>query len=96
MINQTKEKTELIAIMNMFVAIKKLCKHYTFDQAIDVLDMYFKTDDPVYLTNSDDIRNFIVNNNIRSTIYPLIEGKYKHLYEYIESLDLSKDNTKAR
>ena len=74
------------ALMNMFVAIKKLCVFYSLDQAVEVLDIYFKTNDPTYITNESNIRTFVVNSNIREMIFPLVDGKYNHLIDFINGL----------
>lgn len=88
------EKENLIALMNMFMTIKKLTKYYSFDQAVDVMDIYFKTNDQRYLTKEDGIREFVVNNNIREKIFPIIDGNYQHLMDFID--EFGSSNKKSR
>ena len=88
------EKENLKALMNMFVAINKLSESYSFEQAIDILDGYFKTNDEKYLTTFGGIREFVVKSNMREKILPMIDGKYKHLEDFI--VDLSSTNKKSR
>ena len=92
----SNDKVELKAYMNMFVAINMLTKMYSLDQAIDVLDIYFKTGDSNYLTTEDNIRDFVVSSNIRATIFPLMEG-YPHLADFIDDVcTAKKEPTKGR
>ena len=80
------EKLELKAFMNMFVAIKKLSTIYSLEQAVDVLDAYFKTNDEKYLPKEKEIRNFIVDSHMRDVIFPLVDGKYAHLMDFVDEL----------
>ena len=84
--NETEQTKNLKALMDMFVAIKKLNVYYTFDQSVDILDIYFNTNDPKYITTYDDIRNFVVSSQMRDKIFPLVDGKYNHLFDFINEL----------
>ena len=76
----------VVAIMNLFVTINKLTKFYDINQAIDVLDIYFKTGDIGYITKSNDVRDFVANIKLRETMLPLIGDNYNHLSDYISEL----------
>lgn len=88
-----KENSTLKGAMNMFVAINKLCSLYTFEQAVDIMDIYFKTDDSKYIPSELGIRDYVVNNGIRDAINPLTEGK-DHLMDYLEEIFPPKENGK--
>ena len=90
---EEKENSTLKGAMNMFVALSKLSKIYSFDQAVDVMDIYLKTNDPKYLTPEYGIRDFVVDNGIRDAINPLTEGK-DHLMDYLEEVFPPKENGK--
>ena len=79
---------------NMFVAIKMLTKYYTFDQAIDVLDNYFKTNDENFITIEDGIRQFVIDNRIRDIIFPLVNGRYNHLFDFINEICAQHEKSK--
>ena len=86
------DNVELKAIMNMFVAIDKLSKVLSFEQSIDALDIYFKTGNSKYITNQNGIREFVENSNIREYIFPVIDGKYDHLYDFIKGMYPKENN----
>ena len=90
------ERVELKALMNLFIAISKLSKYYSFDQAIDVLDIYFKTNNEKVLTENDDIRYFVVSNNIRDFVYPLIVNEYDGLYEFLNQFTVKKGKANSK
>lgn len=75
----------LVAVMNLFVAINKLSMHMPTNQAIDALDKYFNTGDMEGIL-SYDVRDFITNTNLRENILPIMNGNYNHLSEYINEL----------
>lgn len=95
--SMNNRKRKLIALMDMFVAIKKLSKGYqSYDHAVDALDLYFKTNDPRYITTFGGIRDFVLESNIRNEIFPLIDGKYDHLDDFIKSLLQKEEKRKNK
>lgn len=89
------EREELQAMMNMFVAIKKLKTIYSMDQAIDIMDEYLKTGNEKVLMNLDDTREFVKNSNFRDTFLPIYDEGYDHLHDYINDICPSK-KTKSK
>lgn len=92
--NLNDEKEYLKTLMNFFAAIKQLCTFYSFEQAIDAMDIYFKTGDETYLTKENGIREFVVSNKIREKMLPVIGSKYEHLEDFL--VDFSSPNKKSR
>lgn len=84
-----KERPNISALMKMFVALNELCKYYPIDHAIDVLDIYFKTGDPIYLPSPNNFRSSIVNSNIREYMLPIYEEN-DHLYNYLDEITPQK------
>lgn len=88
-----EKKYRLESLLNFFEAINRLKKCYTTEQAIDVLDIYLKTNDPKYLTTYYDIREFVSNSTIRKDFYGVVYEDYNHLADYLNdycSMSLTK------
>ena len=75
-------ENNIIAVMDLFVAIDKLLYNMPADQAIDAMDKYLKTGDMEDIL-SYNIRDFIIKTNLREKILPIINGRYNHLYDYL-------------
>lgn len=91
--NISEERENVRTLINLFSAINKLNKMYTLDQAIDVLDIYFKTGDSTCITSEDGIREFVVNSHIREKLLPSLEN-YNHLAELIDEIYPNETKTK--
>ena len=76
---------------DLLIAIKKLSVFYSIDQAVDVLDIYFKTNDEGCLPVTEGIRDYIKNSNLREKIFPLVDGKYNHLMDFINDTNILND-----
>ena len=80
-----EERPDVKSLISLFVFIDKLSSMYTIDQAIDVLDAYFKSGDQNLLPPQNGIRETIVKSNIKDFCLPIYEN-YNHLYDYVNDM----------
>lgn len=89
-----EERPNVKAMMDLFVAINELCKYYTLDQAIDVLDIYLKTGNSKNISAFGEVREYVENSNILETFQPIYDEGYNHLHDYLDGIIPKKEKTK--
>ena len=89
-----EEKEYLIALSDLFKAIRSLCKYYRLDQAIEIMELYMKSNNATYLTMGDNIRGFVTQSNIRNLIYPVIVQDYDGLHDFFNQMINRKNSSK--
>ena len=92
----SKEKVYFDAYAALFDAIRKLCVFYRFDQAVEIMDIYFKDGDVKVLTRESGIRDFVVASNLREVLYPVITEKSGDLYGFFNEQLMVKDKKSSK
>ena len=92
----SKEKVYFDAYAALFDAIRKLCVFYRFDQAVEIMDIYFKDGDVKVITRESGIRDFVVASNLREVLYPVITEKSGDLYGFFNEQLMVKDKKSSK
>lgn len=90
-----KKLNSLIMINNDILreALDELTKLYDYNNATKIIQLYLATNDYNIITRENDLRNRVVNANLRSNTLTILFNKHISFNKYLESLRMDIDES---